>query len=337
LQHVLVVALQGKHLAPKSKLLHGSFQYRLHSRPIIFICCLCCVFVARYQQLLGSCAGLLEDLLQLHTAAASQHPAAAAALAAGSQPGEQQQQQQQAAGAAAGRKRSHAAASASDQQPQQAAGAGGLGEALWAQVEGAVTGLAPFRDAALDKWHRRTVLSSGGAALSGNSLRALQQGVSKQVATLLADPTKVVRRSQLPVSLAPRPLGALPQQQQRQQASTPGAAGLDVAGGEDDRDAETYDDGDFYQQLLKELLESSGEGARAAAGARAPKRRKVVDRRASKGRKIRWVCCNPLGRETRLVQPQLLSHSCVCLGAAPRLTASIPQACVQLLPSHVYS
>jgi protein AATF/BFR2 len=256
--------------------------------------------VARYQQLLGSCAGLLEDLLQLHAAAASQHPAAAAALAAASQPGDpQQQQQQQPAGAAAGRKRSHAAASASDQQQQQQGGSGGgLGEALWARVEGAVTGLAPFRDAALDKWHRRTVLSSGGAALSGNSLRALQQGVSKQVATLLADPTKVVRRSQLPTSLAPRPLGALPQQQQQLgggHSGMPGTAGTTIAGGEDDRDPETYDDGDFYQQLLKELLESSGEGARAAAGARAPKRRKVVDRRASKGRKIRWVAASLLG------------------------------------------
>ena len=49
----------------------------------------------------------------------------------------------------------------------------------------------------------------------------------------------------------------------------------------------SYDDGEFYQQLLKEFLSRSGvEGGQGASGS-AGKRRKVVDRRASKGRKIR--------------------------------------------------
>jgi protein AATF/BFR2 len=95
--------------------------------------------------------------------------------------------------------------------------------------------------------------------------------VSSQVAALMADKAKLVARSQLPVELAPRPLG------------TPAAAAAAHAGGSDvdegaadggrggagrrerARDAETYDEGDFYQQLLKELLES-GEGRLGASG-----------------------------------------------------------------------
>ena len=43
----------------------------------------------------------------------------------------------------------------------------------WQAVDAAVNNLAGFRDASLDKWHRRTVLSSGTAALRGSSgLRA---------------------------------------------------------------------------------------------------------------------------------------------------------------------
>ena len=67
----------------------------------------------------------------------------------------------------------------------------------------------------------------------------------------------------------------------------------------DARDRDTYDDGEFYSQLLKEFVEanSSATGGGGAAGlglgaARSGrshvKRRKVVDRRASKGRKLRF-------------------------------------------------
>ena len=61
------------------------------------------------------------------------------------------------------------------------------------------------------------------------------------------------------------------------------------------RVAELYDDADFYEQVLKEFLESAGGGvAGAAAATKPPKRRKVVDRRASKGRKLRYHIQQPL-------------------------------------------
>ncbi len=57
----------------------------------------------------------------------------------------------------------------------------------------------------------------------------------------------------------------------------------------DDRDLETFDDGEFYQQLLKEFLEYSGNAGNGLATVRPAKKRKLVDRKASKGRKIRYV------------------------------------------------
>jgi len=89
-----------------------------------------------------------------------------------------------------------------------------------------------------------------------------------QVSQLMsADRDKLIARSQLPLQLAPRPLG--------QPAAAGEAAAADGAdgagggpssisisssrGGDRARDPETYDEGDFYAQLLKELLES-GEG-----------------------------------------------------------------------------
>ena len=57
--------------------------------------------------------------------------------------------------------------------------------------------------------------------------------------------------------------------------------------GAEARDPETFDDAEFYQTLLREFLEARDEagGGALAAG---PKQRRTVDRRASKGRKLRY-------------------------------------------------
>ena len=58
----------------------------------------------------------------------------------------------------------------------------------------------------------------------------------------------------------------------------------------DEYDCETYEDCEFYQQVLKEFLESQNLSAAEISGklTKSAKRRKVVDRKASKGRKIRY-------------------------------------------------
>ena len=61
-----------------------------------------------------------------------------------------------------------------------------------------------------------------------------------------------------------------------------------------------YEDADFYEQALKEFLETRGAGSSPGApgsvpaASKPPKRRKQVDRRASKGRKLRYHVQQPL-------------------------------------------
>jgi protein AATF/BFR2 len=137
-------------------------------------------------------------MLALHSALAQQHPAAAAAASQALQQRQQEQHEQQ-AGSAGGSKRRRSLGGigllatggqqVNEQAPEAAAstGYGGLcsdASSAWAAVSGAISSLAGFRDASLDKWHRRTVLSSSTAALRGSSgLRALQQSISSQVST----------------------------------------------------------------------------------------------------------------------------------------------------------
>lgn len=56
-----------------------------------------------------------------------------------------------------------------------------------------------------------------------------------------------------------------------------------------DEDEEVFDDTDFYQQLLRDVIESKGGSGQLMASQTRKKSKKVVDTRASKGRKLRFV------------------------------------------------
>jgi len=243
----------------------------------------------RYASVLQSCHAVLADLLQLHSLLMQRQPPVAPAPAV----------------PAVGSKRGRDDADAADSR----------GQAAWREAEAAAAALGPFVDSALDKWHRRTVLSSGNAALRGaTSLRALAQPVSVQVAGLLRNRHKLLQRTRLPIALAPRPL-CMPEDEWRAvQGGGEGSAVAEDGMGGDQRDEESFDDGEFYQQLLKEFLEAKGAGG-AAATSHGPKRRKVVDRRASKGRKLRYHVmdklvgfCAPVERQLPPFAEQLFAN-----------------------------
>lgn len=56
-----------------------------------------------------------------------------------------------------------------------------------------------------------------------------------------------------------------------------------------DEDEEVFDDADFYQQLLRDVIESKGGSGQLMASQTRKKSKKDVDTRASKGRKLRFV------------------------------------------------
>ena len=73
------------------------------------------------------------------------------------------------------------------------------------------------------------------------------------------------------------------------------AAAVDAASGKSSEELnyEVFDDGEFYHQQLKDFLESNGDGGDRAMSAlegarRRRSKRAGVDRRATKGRKLRY-------------------------------------------------
>lgn len=109
---------------------------------------------------------------------------------------------------------------------------------------------------------------AGAGAAKGN-LRALNQSVSSQVALLMKNPTKLARRSGVSAEQRPRVLCqpakpmAQPVSPTGRHSATAGASTSPV-GEEEEQDLEAFDDGEFYAQLLKEFLDSSGGAAGSA-------------------------------------------------------------------------
>ncbi|OUZ99351.1 Apoptosis-antagonizing transcription factor [Macleaya cordata] len=139
----------------------------------------------------------------------------------------------------------------------------------WLPIQRMHSRIASFRDNSIDKWQRNIQVTTGAAGFKGK-LHAFNQNISEQVAAYMRDPSRMIKRMQL-------------------RRSTVGIFGGDA---NVDGDPELLDDSEFYQQLLKEFFESynpaSSESAFYALKRLQTKKRKIVDRRASKSRKIRY-------------------------------------------------
>ncbi|KAH9741765.1 rRNA processing protein-like protein [Citrus sinensis] len=154
------------------------------------------------------------------------------------------------------------------------------GDEDWGCISHMHKRIAVFRDKSIDKWQRKTQVTTGAAAIKGK-LHAFNQNISDQVAAYMRDPSRMIKQMQ-------------------QRRSTVGvfeavAVGVDNTKGKEenpDGDPELLDDSEFYQQLLKEFFETidptSSESAFYAIKKMQTKKRKIVDRRASKSRKIRY-------------------------------------------------
>lgn len=149
-----------------------------------------------------------------------------------------------------------------------------------------------YRRGVLDKWSLKVTSAAATAAAASNGnkfnqLRAVNQAPSSQIDAALAGDglSRLVSRTRV---LRSESEGA-----PKLGRSTPTSASS-----EEVKDAEVFDDSDFYSALLKELIERrsgvipSGEGATAAmmlTGLNGGKKKKAnVDTRASKGRKLRY-------------------------------------------------
>lgn len=66
----------------------------------------------------------------------------------------------------------------------------------WKAIEDRYQSFIPYRDLSLDRWQRKTMLSSGATP----SLKVLNQGISKQVELLMKDKDKIAARSRVPMN-----------------------------------------------------------------------------------------------------------------------------------------
>ncbi|KAL4724060.1 rRNA-processing protein bfr2 [Fusarium chlamydosporum] len=147
---------------------------------------------------------------------------------------------------------------------------------IWEQMQAEEERAIKFREDRLEKWSRKvqSVNVTASKGLEGRN-KTLISALKEQ----LIDPdNRLAKRSRVPRSCAP----------------AQAAKGVS-------EDSDIYDDADFYQLLLKELVDqrtvegSSGAGAGDAVptvvltAAKDVKNRKNVDRKASKGRKMRFT------------------------------------------------
>ncbi|XP_019188693.1 PREDICTED: protein AATF-like isoform X2 [Ipomoea nil] len=155
----------------------------------------------------------------------------------------------------------------------------GKSDEEWLQITQMHSRMSSFRDKSVDKWQRRTQVTSGAAAVKGK-LHAFNQSISQQVGNYMRDPSKMIKGMQLSRS-AVALFGTVPD------LTTTQEEGINADG-----NPELLDDSDFYQQLLKEFFETidptSSDKAFYTLKRLQTKKRKIVDRRASKSRKIRY-------------------------------------------------
>lgn len=156
-----------------------------------------------------------------------------------------------------------------------------------------------YRNRTLQKWHDKTKLASGKL---GKGFGAFERSILTQIDHILMDKERLLRRTQTKRSVyrilgkpepAPEPVAESLPGEPEIPPQVPANAHLK------DLDEEIFDDDDFYHQLLRELIErktsSLDPNDQVAMGRQwlaiqklRSKIRKKVDRKASKGRKLRF-------------------------------------------------
>ncbi|KAB2627226.1 protein AATF-like [Pyrus ussuriensis x Pyrus communis] len=124
----------------------------------------------------------------------------------------------------------------------------GDGDEDWSQISQLLSRIATFRDKSINKWQRKTEVTTGAAAIK-SKLHAFNQNISEQIASYMRDPSRVVRQMQMRKS-AVSVFGAVPEEKN----TAKGEETQSEAGAQVDGDLELLDDSEFYQQLLKEFF-----------------------------------------------------------------------------------
>ncbi|KAI5818816.1 apoptosis-antagonizing transcription factor [Pyronema omphalodes] len=143
---------------------------------------------------------------------------------------------------------------------------------IWSKMAKLESDATPWREGVLEKWSNKTqavTTVSLGKKLNNATPRSLTASIRDTLAT---DHERLMNRTRVPRSCAP----------------------IQAADDNIENDVEVFDDTDLYQQLLKALVDqrmvdsSAGGTVRWTTAMRDAKKKKKVDTKASKGRKLRY-------------------------------------------------
>eukprot|EP01027_Heterolobosea_sp_BB2_P017925 GEZU01025338.1.p1 GENE.GEZU01025338.1~~GEZU01025338.1.p1 ORF type:complete len:228 (+),score=68.05 GEZU01025338.1:108-791(+) len=149
----------------------------------------------------------------------------------------------------------------------------------------------PYRNSTLDRWYRKARLSSGGGV--NKKFKALNLDILTQIEDVLKDEERLIQRTQVKRNNYTT-LGKRARTQEDNDTNNNAANG-----NLQERDPEIFDDTDFYQTILRELIQTGG-GATGAGGStidkamvsqqvrETKKARNGLERGATKGKRIRY-------------------------------------------------
>ncbi|KAF7729117.1 hypothetical protein EC973_004885 [Apophysomyces ossiformis] len=164
-------------------------------------------------------------------------------------------------------------------------------EKLWEDISQVNDIFVPYRNSTLEKWSNK-VQAASGARLT-KKFKAFDQNILTQVENMMSDKEKLIKRTQLQRTEY-NILGKVEKEEDNEENNE---SQTKVDRHLSRYDVEIFDDNDFYQQQLRELIESRmvdtddpmAVGMRWAASKKTEsKKKKVVDQKASKGRKLRF-------------------------------------------------
>ncbi|KAF8938015.1 apoptosis-antagonizing transcription factor [Dissophora ornata] len=165
----------------------------------------------------------------------------------------------------------------------------------WKDIEALDDSWRSYRNNTLEKWSNKVQVASGIPL--NKKFKAMNQGIMTQISQTMADKERLLKRTQLKRSEY-HILGAAPEAKEDggedEAEKTPQVNKLDAH--LSNHDEEIFDDADFYQQLLRELIESrmvdnddpTAMGMRWAALRQTKQTKKQVDTKGSKGRRLRY-------------------------------------------------
>ncbi|KAF9200296.1 hypothetical protein BGZ49_009482 [Haplosporangium sp. Z 27] len=165
----------------------------------------------------------------------------------------------------------------------------------WKDMEALDDSWRSYRNNTLEKWSNKVQIASGIPL--NKKFKAMNQGIMTQISQTMADKERLVKRTQLKRSEY-HILGTAPEIKEDDNddktEKTPVVSKLDAH--LSNHDEEVFEDTDFYQQLLRELIESrmvdnddpTAMGMRWAALRQTKQTKKQVDTKGSKGRRLRY-------------------------------------------------